>query len=234
MDPRDMADMAAQLRCPSGTEGPAVARRMNEANRAVNSRCIDLLGLVAGDRVLEIGPGNAAFAVDITGRAQGVSYTGLDWSAEMVAEAERNNAALVAAGKARFRQGSSDQLPFADASYSKVLTVHTLYFWDSPRDHLAEVQRVLKPGGLLCIAFGESDFMRELPFTQFGFTLYEAAGVEALLSQQGFEVLDVQRHIETGRSNTGEIVDKTVNIIICRRGLSGGPELAAASATPSG
>lgn len=48
----------------------------------------------------KIGPGDAAFAGDITGAADGIRYTGLDWSADMVVAARAHNPALLAAGQA--------------------------------------------------------------------------------------------------------------------------------------
>lgn len=57
---------------------------MNKANQGTNRACLELLQLAARDRVLEVGPGNGAFAGDIVASAKHVTYTGLDWSAEMV------------------------------------------------------------------------------------------------------------------------------------------------------
>lgn len=210
----NLQHIAAQLRRPSGIEAPEVARRMNEANGPVNRRCIERLQLCAGDRVLEIGPGNGAFVAEIVGAADGITYTGLDWSAEMVREAQAGNRELVAAGRVQLHQGSSEAMPFADASFDKALAVHTLYFWEHPGDHLAEIRRVLRPGGLLCIAFGDRAFMQDLPFTRYGFTLYDADGGRGLLDQSGFDVRDVLPHREAGRSNTGEVVDKLIHIAL--------------------
>lgn len=213
MEPRDLA---AQLRCPSGASAARVARQMNESNGGVNRACIALLRVQRGERVLEIGPGNGAFVADIAGAAPDVSYAGLDLSEHMVHEAEDLNGELVAAGRAVFRHGSSDEIPFDTAAFDKALTVHTLYFWDEPDTHLREIRRVLKPDGLLCIGFGDREFMQDLPFVPYGFTLYDAAEAEALLAASGFRVLQRQALHERGRSNTGEIVDKVINILLCR------------------
>ena len=99
MNPQTLAD---QLRCPNGEHGRDVAGRMNESNLAVNRRCIELLQLNDADRVLEIGPGNGAFAADILACANDIHYTGLDWSANMVVEAKQTNAELVTCGRATF------------------------------------------------------------------------------------------------------------------------------------
>ena len=45
---------------------------------------------------------------------------------------------------------------------------------------LAELSRVLRPGGRLCHNFCERAFMQSLPFTGYGFTLYDAADIRRL------------------------------------------------------
>ncbi|HEY0845026.1 MAG TPA: class I SAM-dependent methyltransferase [Noviherbaspirillum sp.] len=212
MEPRELA---AQLRCPAGSAAPKVARQMNEANGNLNRKCIDMLRLQAGDSVLEIGPGNGAFAPDIVAAADAVSYTGIDLSEDMVREAQRHNQDLVSARRARFRQGSSDQLPFPDATFDKILTVHTLYFWEQPADHIDEIRRVLRPCGLFCLGFADREFMRNLPFATFGFKLYGAADAESMLTACRFRIVDRAMFREHGRSNTGEIVDKRIHVFLC-------------------
>lgn len=211
----DAQRLAEQLRKPSGAEAAEVARNMNEANLRTNLRCIEALVLRAGESVLEIGPGNGAFVADIIAAAPGLRYTGLDWSEDMVAEAAHFNAALLEGGAAAFRQGSSDAMPFADAAFDAVLAVNVLYFWEHPRDHLAEIRRVLKPAGRLCIAFGDRGFMSRLPFTAHGFRLYDLEAASALLESCGFDVAGVWEHLENGRSNTGELVEKHIHILRC-------------------
>ena len=44
-------------------------------------------------------------------------------------------------------EASVDDLPFADSSFDVVTTVESFYFWPNPECDLAEVWRVLRPGG---------------------------------------------------------------------------------------
>lgn len=212
MDPQALA---SQLRHPSGEHASEVAINMNSANGQLNVKCINLLNLQNSESLLEIGPGNGVFAADIIKRADNLSYTGVDWSADMVAEAKRMNEDIVTSGQAIFQQGNSSQLNFDSNVFDKVLTVHTLYFWDKPLKHLAEIRRVLKPQGLFCLAFGDSSFMKDLPFVPYGFELYDKELACNLLQEAGFRILNSEYYVEQGVSNTGEVVDKIINIIIC-------------------
>lgn len=208
-------DLALQLSCPSGDEASEVAKRMNEANRSLNQKCVNLLQISKLDSVLEIGPGNGAFVSDIINMARNVSYVGLDWSSEMVAEAVRLNEFSVKAGRVEFRQGSSEFIAFDEGTFDKVLAVHTVYFWEQPEKHLMEIRRVMKPSGLFCIAFGDRSFMKDLPFVPYGFELYDKTSASELLYNSGFREIDAYQCQEQGRSNTGDIVDKTINILVC-------------------
>ncbi|MEM8960787.1 MAG: class I SAM-dependent methyltransferase [Acidobacteriota bacterium] len=208
-------DLAALLRRPSGPAAEAAADRMNTANERTNLEAIDALGIVADDRVLEIGPGNGTFAATMIERAPGVSYVGLDWAEEVVAIARKRNRTLIEAGQARFEVGTSSQIPFDDGSFDKALAVHTIYFWDDPRAHLSELKRVLAPGGKLCLGFGDRSFMADLPFTAYGFNLYDHVTVLEHLRATGFSSFDIRQHVERGQSNTGAVVDKLVNILVC-------------------
>src|SRR6516164_551374 len=93
------AERARQLGNPEGEVGIAVADWLNETNKAANAKTVALLGVIAGDHVLEIGFGNGRTVPDVIGQAADVRYTGIDISPTMVAEASRFNAALVAAGQ---------------------------------------------------------------------------------------------------------------------------------------
>jgi ubiquinone/menaquinone biosynthesis C-methylase UbiE len=53
---------------------------------------------------------------------------------------------------AELRQADARHLPFADGEFDKVVFISTLEHIDDPERALAEVARVLKPGGRLAIA----------------------------------------------------------------------------------
>jgi SAM-dependent methyltransferase len=107
---------------------------------------IRLAGDVSGRRVLDAGCGSGPLAAAL--RARGADVTGFDVSAAMV-------------DLARDRLGEDadlhvadlgEPLPFADAEFDDVvasLVLHYLEDWSGP---LAELRRVLKPGGRLILS----------------------------------------------------------------------------------
>ena len=208
--------LASQLRCPNGDKALEVGISMNKANYNLNRECINLLELNDENVVLEIGPGNGAFVQEILQEAKGMNYVGIDISTALVAEASRLNDTQVRKGIAKFECGDSRALPFEAGYFDKVFTVHTIYFWEKPYEHLSEIRRVLKPSGTFCIAFGNREFMKNLPFVKYGFELYDDSSACHLLREVGFNIESVHKFTERGLSNTGESVDKLVHVIVCK------------------
>jgi SAM-dependent methyltransferase len=79
---------------------------------------------------------------------------GIDPSELMVRHARRRNRRWIARGRAAVEQAGSDDLSrFAEQRFDRVLGVHVVCFWKEPARDLAEVRRVLRPGGLLLLGF---------------------------------------------------------------------------------
>ena len=208
--------LAAQLRHPHGEHAIVVAESMNRSNGDLNRAAIALLAVTADEQVLEIGPGNAAFAPDLL-RSSGSLYLGLDVSAAMV---DAGNTLLAARGlqdRAEVRLGDDQALPLDAACIDAALAVNALYFWDELKFPFAELARVLRPGGRLCLAFGDAAFMRTLPFAAPGFHLHELAEVEQALRSAGLTVQAWRAHHESGRSNDGRAVSKHFHLLLARR-----------------
>lgn len=109
--------------------------------------------LQPGEVVLDVGSGGgidtilAAKRVGSTGRA-----VGLDVLDEMIDRAREHAAAAGVEGWTEFVRGEMEAIPLADASVDVVISNGVINL--SPRKSrvLAEIRRVLKPGGRLCVA----------------------------------------------------------------------------------
>jgi ubiquinone/menaquinone biosynthesis C-methylase UbiE len=99
--------------------------------------------LAPGARVLEIAPGPGYLAVALA--RLGVDVTGLDISASFVRIAAKN--ARAAGVAAEFRQGDAAAMPFAADAFDFIVCRAAFKNFGDPAGALAEMHRVLKPGG---------------------------------------------------------------------------------------
>ena len=211
----DAPTLAAQLRQPHGEAALAVADSMNHSNGALNLAAIGLLAVGAGERVLEVGPGNAAFA-PLMLQATDSHYLGIELSTAMVEAGNQRLADAGVAERAAMRHGDAHALPVADAAMDAALAVNTLYFWPNLAPVLDELARVLRRGGRLCLAFGDASFMRSLPFAA-DFQLHELDAVELALRVSGFRVSAWRSHRESAAGNDGQIREKHFHLLLAQR-----------------
>lgn len=186
--------IARQGRRPSGLLGRIVAPLMARETAGENDCALELLQLEACDRVLEVGYGHG----DTLARAAKVvtsgSLRGVDYSVSMQRLATRRHSRLVRTKSVEFHSGSSDRLPFADAAFDKIYSVHTVYFWTAPLDHLREIHRVLHAGGRFVLGFRTAEDERFVAtYPPDIYRIRPEAEVVGLVRQAGFSAIEVVR-----------------------------------------
>jgi arsenite methyltransferase len=183
--------IAQQLAHPAGLRGRIMAQLMNRHNARMNAFAVSQLDPWPSDRILELGFGGG-ITLPLLIEAAGF-VAGVDRSREMVARARRIYRKAVSAGRADFCEGSVEALPFESASFGKVCTVNTIYFWTSLAAGFVEIHRVLSPGGLLVVGFLPKERMDCLNMPTDIFTARAADDVVSALSGVGFSDVRVTR-----------------------------------------
>ncbi|WP_406214167.1 class I SAM-dependent methyltransferase [Streptomyces decoyicus] len=152
MDPvTDVPETLAQPADPARVndyDSFAEAYSADNENNLVNAyyarpAMLALAGDVAGRRILDAGCGSGPLSAAL--RDRGADVTGIDASAGMLSLARRrlgDDAALHVADL-------SDPLPFADGAFDDVVSSLVLHYLEDWGPTLAEIRRVLKPGGRL-------------------------------------------------------------------------------------
>jgi len=138
------------------------------------------LELRPDDDVLEVGFGGGAL-LEAIGSCTGGRVYGVDISAAAAARARRRFG-----GEASIFEASVEALPLGPSSVDKACSVNNIYFWADPERAMAELARVLRPGGRLAIAFEPPEELRKWPGHRYGFRLHEEAEVRALMEAAGF------------------------------------------------
>jgi len=103
--------------------------------------------LPPGKNVLEIGCGNGVGSRYIEEFFQPDQFTATDLDERLVEIARRNNKG----NKIKIEVGNAAKLRFADNEFDAVLGLSVIHHIPNWRDCNAELQRVIKPGGLLII-----------------------------------------------------------------------------------
>ncbi len=79
------------------------------------------------------------------------AQAGVDISKVMVAQACQRNAAAIERGRVQVLQGSVEALPCEDGSFDAAFAINSYHIWPNTDAALAEILRVLKPGGRFVI-----------------------------------------------------------------------------------
>jgi SAM-dependent methyltransferase len=104
----------------------------------------------------------------------------------MVRLARRRMRRWIDAGRADVALASSAKIPHADALFDAALAVHVVYFWREPLADLAEIRRVLRPGGRLLLMYRPRDEQALASLPASVYALRSVDEVEALLAEAGF------------------------------------------------
>ncbi|HEY0266656.1 MAG TPA: class I SAM-dependent methyltransferase [Rhizomicrobium sp.] len=116
---------------------------------AVAAHLVTFARIAPGETVLDVGTGTGVVAV--TAARAGAAVTGLDLTPELLAEA-RANARIAGLPGIVWTEGDAERLPYADESFDVVLSQFGHMFAPRPEVAVAEMRRVLKPGGRIAFA----------------------------------------------------------------------------------
>lgn len=125
---------------------PAYDRQMSFFEKVWFPGAREWLGRRAHGRVLEVAVGTGR---NLPHYGAEVAITGVDLSPAMLAIARRRAADLGIAPE--LREGDAERLPFADGSFDTVVCALSLCSIPRPAAAIAEMHRVLVPGGTLLL-----------------------------------------------------------------------------------
>jgi SAM-dependent methyltransferase len=103
-------------------------------------------GAPAGARVLDVGCGPGHLSTRLADRHR-LQVTGLDLDPAMIARANTDRPGNRGGRRSSFLVGDVAALAFPDASFDLVVSTLSMHHWADPAAGLAEIGRVLRPGG---------------------------------------------------------------------------------------
>ena len=210
---KEIQELAAQFRCPNGSGGVEMGDYMNEANLNMTLHSIDRLNILDNDKILELGHGNCRHLCKALQQKSNLTYYGLEISELMHREAGQINRQFVDNQQASFYLYDGLNIPFADSYFDRIFTVNTIYFWSDPKFLISELYRVVKPQGILNITFGQENFMKHLPVSEFGFTLYNNEKIEQLIATTQFRIIGFDTQTDVVKNKMGNLVHREFTTI---------------------
>jgi SAM-dependent methyltransferase len=120
------------------------------------SASLDLASLRGDEAVLDVGCGNGQYLATLRSRNHDGLICGADLSEGML------RAARSAAGEGPLLVSDAQALPFRGASFDVALAMHMLYHVADRAQAIAELRRVVKPGGIALALTNSERHFREL------------------------------------------------------------------------
>ena len=98
--------------------------------------------------ILDVASGTAGVALQLAARSR-ARVVGVDLTEKMLRQGQRRVAAAGQRDRITLVAGRAEQLPFPDASFDALTFTYLLRYVRDPQATLAELARVLKPGGIM-------------------------------------------------------------------------------------
>jgi ubiquinone/menaquinone biosynthesis C-methylase UbiE len=175
----------------SGASGLLLAVALSKGRDADGRLAAELTAIGAGDALVDIGCGTGAAARLAAKR--GATAIGVDPAAPM----RRVGRWLTPRRQVRFLEGSAEALPVPDGSASVAWSLACVHHWADLDAGLAEVRRVLRPGGRF-LAMERHTAPGADGLASHGWTDAQADAFAELCRAAGFEQVGVERH-QAGR-----------------------------------
>lgn len=179
------------------------------------ARCLDYLK--PSDKALEFGCGTGTTALRLAPSVGALIAS--DISGEMIAIAREKQVAddkATAASALTFVQSALETLPYPGESFDVVMGFSAVHLVPDLGDGLAQVHRLLKPGGLFisktpCLGDMNPMIVAALPVMRFfgkapNVLVFTSGELQAAMTAAGFDLVDVEHHASKGKDTRPFIV----------------------------
>jgi len=140
--------------------------------------------------ILDVGCGTGRLLRSAAGAFPGAALFGVDAAIEMLKAAR----AADPSGAIRFQQAAAEGLPYQDSRFGLVFSTMTFHHWQDQSRGIAEVRRVLTPGGCWLLAdFVATGWMRSVRRALRLHQFPARASLDPMLQVTGLEVVAERR-----------------------------------------
>lgn len=183
---------------PRGLIGRLIGRGMARFNGDFNRWAVEEMRKAYGDqpaRIVELGSGPGVGLEAALRAFPSARLWGVDPSPEMISQSRKRNRGDVASGRLTLVNGGVESLAEL-APIDIAMANHVLYFWHQPSAELEQLQRFLRPGGILGLGYQLRQSMprqAQKNFPKHGHLLYDSdEEVQRLLRDAGFSNINTE------------------------------------------
>jgi ubiquinone/menaquinone biosynthesis C-methylase UbiE len=153
MDDRDIKKNKSVTQCqkPSGWLGRLIVRNMNSRHSKVTDWGLSHISIKQEDTILDVGCGGGKTISKLAALATRGKVYGVDYSDLCVAMARKLNEGFIQMGRVEICEAPVSALPHNADTFELVTAVETHFWWPDLPAGVAEIRRVLKPGGTFAI-----------------------------------------------------------------------------------
>ncbi len=131
-------------------------RSMGRWSRRLAPGFAGFAGIERAARVLDVGCGTGSLLFELADNTAHRHLTGIDASEIYLAAAQAQANAQSAGSRITFQHGDACAMPFAEDSFDAALCQLVLQFVPQPGEAVAEMRRVVRPGGIVAAAVWNS------------------------------------------------------------------------------
>ncbi len=132
----------------TASDGDGYELVMGRWSRRLALLFLDFAGSRDGERVLDVGCGTGHLSKAIAARSTATEIRAIDFAAAYIDHArERDHDSRIT-----FEVGDACAMQFADRSFDRALSLLVLHFVPEPGRAVAEMRRVVRPGGVVAAA----------------------------------------------------------------------------------
>ena len=128
--------------------GAGYDQLMGRWSRKLALPFIDFAGVASGERILDLGCGTGSLTFALPRAAEVSEVAAIDYSPVFVEEALRRNTDP----RITISQGDAAAIPFPDGRFDRALALLVLHFVPEVDRAVAEMRRVVRPGGVVAAA----------------------------------------------------------------------------------
>lgn len=167
---------------------------MESHHSDITEQTLALMDIQPDDRILDLGCGTGWASRRMARLATTGEIVGLDVADEMLRRADSSSSAF---RNVRFAWGSAENIPEADNTFSKVLSVESFYYYADQGKALDELRRVMSPGAKLFILinlYKDNHYsLRWITELKVPVQALSEAEYKALLEKHGFKNVEARR-----------------------------------------